>query len=291
MRKNNLQTKWIYFFFVILLIISIVFLINKYLNKKIVKIGILFTNKGGSMEIDEKKLYNILNKYINYYNQYQKYIYIEKYEYNPKSSTELYKKGCMNLINKNVSVIFGCWRTIDRKAIKPIIERENNLLLYPLQYEGNECSKNILYFGACPNQQIDIGIDYAIENISKKIILIGSDYQFPRIANNIIKKYFKNKNFKLLEEIYVDLDEKNFNDISKKICNKYNSERYLIINTINGDSNKYFFESLYNHYQEKSKDKINKPLFHNIYTIMSFSVTESFCKNIKKAAVYKSYFT
>ena len=165
MGKNNFKKKWVYFFLAILLIISIVFLINKYLNKKIVKIGILFTNKGGSMEIDEKKLYNILNKYINYYNQSQKDIYIEKYEYNPKSSTELYKKGCMNLINKNVSVIFGCWRTIDRKAIKPIIERENNLLL--LQYKAMSVQK-IYYIFACIINRL-MGIDYATENISKKL--------------------------------------------------------------------------------------------------------------------------
>jgi hypothetical protein len=87
------------------------------------------------------------------------------------------------------------------------------------------------------------------------------------------------------------LNETNFENISKKICNKYNSDKYLIINTINGESNKYFFEQLYSNHQKQIKKEKNKILFHNRYGIMSFSLTESFCKNIKKEAIYNSYFT
>lgn len=274
-----------------LIIMIILVILKKKKKKKYIDIGILFTKKGGPMEQDEVKLYAILNEYIKYYNKIQKKRNIKTVEYNPKSSTDLYKKGAQYLIDKNVSIIFGCWRTIDRKAIKPLVEKYNHLLCYPLQYEGNECSKNIIYFGSCPNQQIDIGIDYGIKNISKKIILIGSDYQFPRIANKIIKEYIKQNKCQLLEEIYVSLDQTDFDKITNRICKKYNSDRYLIINTINGDGNKYFIESLYHHYQKSIEKENKKILFQNRYSIMSFSLTESYCKNIKKEAIYGSYFT
>ncbi|MCL5999640.1 MAG: transporter substrate-binding protein, partial [Chloroflexi bacterium] len=86
-----------------------------------------------------------------------------------------------------VAVVFGCWTSASRKAVKPVFEQLGGLLFYPVQYEGLEQSPNIFYTGAEPSQQIVPGVDYLLEQGKKKIYLLGSDYVFPRTANKIIK--------------------------------------------------------------------------------------------------------
>lgn len=275
----------------LLVIILVIFFIKQYFDKYFrhrVKVGVLFTTEGGPMAINEKRLYDIVINTINLYNNSQDKIYLETYSYNPKSSTDLYVDGSKYLIDKDVSLVFGVWRSADRKAVLPVFEKQNNLLCYSVQYEGLECSKNILYFGACPNQQINIGIEYGIKNISKNIVLIGSDYVFPRTANEIMKDYIKNMNAKLLDEIYVDMTETNFDSIVEKFVSLSKDEKILIVNTINGDSNKYFFESLYNEFK---KNKENEDvILSSRFPVMSFSLTENDIQDYKTEWIYDQYF-
>lgn len=140
-----------------------------------------------------------------------------------------------------VSVIFGCWTSACRKAIKPVVEKYQHLLFYPLQYEGLEASPNIVYTGAAPNQQIIPSVHWALENVGKKIYLVGSDYVFPKTANMIIKDLLKNRNITVLGEFYLPLGS---NEITELINDIKLKKPNLIINTINGDSNVAFFENL-----------------------------------------------
>lgn len=279
--KKNIK-----YFILFISIIIIFYLIKKnaYLHK--IKVGILFTTSGGAMASNEKRLYDIANETIDLYNSLQNKIYLEKYTYNPESNEEKYIQGSEYLLNKDLTLVFGCWRSADRKAVLPIFEKHQNLLCYPVQYEGNECSKNVLYFGACPNQQINIGIEYGIKNISTKIVLIGSDYVFPRTANGIMKEYIINMNAELLDEIYVDMTFKNFDTITTSIISKYKNQKILIMNTINGDSNKYFFESLYKNF----KTKIPNALLSEVFPVMSFSLTENDCENYDLEYILGQYF-
>jgi len=224
------------------------------------------------------------------YNSIQNKIHLEKVVFNPESDTNLYKKGAEYLCSENVALIFGCWRSSDRVAIRPIIEKNKNLLCYPLQYEGNECSKNILYFGACPNQQIDIGTEYAIKNISNDVFLIGSDYIFPHTANKIVKNYITNLNGKLLGEIYVSMDETKFDDVVNKIFESLKDDKpVVIINTLNGDSNKYFFETLYNKFKENPKNA--NFIVSDKFPVMSFSLTiKTVFEEYKPEWMYNNYF-
>jgi urea transport system substrate-binding protein len=276
--------KNIMYFFIFLIIILIIKNIN--IHTHTIKVGILFTTSGGEMATNEKRLYEMTNETIDLYNKSQNKIYLEKYIYNPESSEEKYVKGAEYLLNKDLSLVFGCWRSADRKAVLPIFEKYNNLLCYPLQYEGNECSKNVLYFGACPNQQINIGIEYGIKNISNQIILIGSDYVFPRTANKIMKDYITNLNAELLDEIYVDMTFKNFDTITNKIISKYKNKKILIMNTINGDSNKYFFESLYKNF----KRNFSNSIFSDVFPVMSFSLTENDCFDYNLEYIFGQHF-
>ena len=120
--------KTIKYFLILLIIIVIIFLIIKNIHKHTIKVGILFTNSVGAMAINEKRLYDMTNETIDLYNNSQNKIYLEKYIYNPESTTETYIKGAEYLLNKDLSLVFGCWRSDDRKGVLPIFEKYNNLL-------------------------------------------------------------------------------------------------------------------------------------------------------------------
>ena len=145
------------------------------------------------------------------------------------------------IVEEKVSVIFGCWTSACRKTIKPIIEKHNHLLFYPIQYEGLEQSPNIIYTGATPNQQIIPAVKWAFENLGKKFFLVGSDYIFPRTANFIIKDQLKILGGEVLGEEYVSLGSTQFEKTIEKIRQ---TKPDVILNTINGDSNIAFFQKL-----------------------------------------------
>lgn len=151
-----------------------------------------------------------------------------------------------DLIEKHqVAVVFGCWTSADRKAVLPIFEQSNKLLFYPLQYEGNESSRNVFYSGSTPNQQILPAIDWFLSNEGgnkKKIFLIGSDYVYPRTANYIVKKYLGTKSMSVAGEIYVPLGHRDFGAIIDQIME---TQPDLILSTINGDSNIHFYRNLH----------------------------------------------
>lgn len=145
------------------------------------------------------------------------------------------------IIGEKVSVVFGCWTSASRKTVKPIFERYNHLLFYPVQHEGLEESPNIIYTGATPNQQIIPAIKWCFKNIGMKFFLVGSDYIFPRIANTIIKDFVIANGGEIVGEEYLFLGSKDVNQI---IQNIKKTGPDIILNTINGDSNITFFKEL-----------------------------------------------
>ncbi|WP_278034291.1 urea ABC transporter substrate-binding protein [Flavobacterium nitratireducens] len=165
-----------------------------------------------------------------------------------------------------VKAVFGCWTSSSRKAVLPVFETKNNLLFYPVQYEGMEASKNIIYTGAAPNQQILPAVDYLIKEGKKKFFLVGSDYVFPRTANKIIKAKLKKEGYEVVGEEYAPLGHTDFSSIVQKIKN---SGADAVLNTINGDSNIGFFK------QMKSNGLVAPAV-----TCMSFSIAEVELKGI-----------
>jgi urea transport system substrate-binding protein len=141
-----------------------------------------------------------------------------------------------------VKAIFGCWTSSSRKEVKPILEKHNHLLFYPVQYEGFESSPNIVYLGQIPNQQILPAIKFAADRIGKRVFLVGSDYIFPRAANLYIKETGAMLGIDIAGEAYVPLGGKAFALIVTRIKK---SRPDVIFNTLNGDSNLYFFRELY----------------------------------------------
>ncbi|MFQ5781902.1 MAG: urea ABC transporter substrate-binding protein [Nitrosopumilus sp.] len=145
------------------------------------------------------------------------------------------------IVEEEVDVIFGGWTSASRKTMKPVFEEYNHLLFYPVQYEGLEQSKNIIYTGAAPNQQAIPAVDWAFENIGTNFYLVGSDYVFPRSVNEIIKFRISELGGTVVGEKYRILGDTNFKEIVSDIQNK---KPDVIINTINGDSNIAFFKEL-----------------------------------------------
>jgi len=146
------------------------------------------------------------------------------------------------LISKDkVAVVFGCWTSASRKAVLPVFEKADHLLFYPVQYEGLEASKNIVYTGAAPNQQIMPAVTWLLKQNKKKMFLLGSDYVFPRTANLIIKAQLKAEGGTLVGEEYTPLGHTEYSTVINKIKA---AKPDVVFNTLNGDSNVAFFKQL-----------------------------------------------
>jgi urea transport system substrate-binding protein len=170
-----------------------------------------------------------------------------------------------------VATVFGCWTSTARKAVKPIFEQFNILLWYPVQYEGLESSPNIFYTGSCLNQQIQPVISWSLENLGKRFYLLGSDYVFPRTAHKLVKSLLKHEGGTVVGEKYFPCGDKNFTDIIEEIKHL---KPDIIFNTLNGDSNFYFYNAYY--------DAEIKP---SDLPIMAMSISESEVQRIGKASI------
>lgn len=159
-------------------------------------------------------------------------------------STVFPMKARKLLADDGVVVVFGCWTSASRKAVLPVFEELKGLLFYPVQYEGNESSPNIVYTGAAPNQQILPAIDWLLSEAGgarKQIYLIGSDYVFPRTANLIITKYLQTQGLSVAGEKYTPLGQRDFKSVIEDIRQ---ADPDAIFSTINGDSNIAFYNEL-----------------------------------------------
>lgn len=178
------------------------------------------------------------------------------------------EKAAKLIDQDKVATIFGCWTSASRKAVLDVFESKDHMLWYPVQYEGQECSKNIFYTGAAPNQQIEPAVDWLLENKGKKFFLVGSDYVFPRTANTIIKEQLKAKGGELVGEDYLPLGNTEVTPIITKIQAAL-PDGGVIFNSLNGDSNVAFFKQLQ-----------GAGLGPDKYPVMSVSVAEEEVRQI-----------
>jgi len=155
--------------------------------------------------------------------------------------TTFAQKAGKLLESDKVSTVFGGWTSASRKAMLPVFEKDKGLLWYPVQFEGNECSPNIMYSGAQPNQQIVPAYDWGKTKGFKKFFLVGSDYVFPRTANLILKKHIEKDGLTTLGEEYQPLGGTDFSGVIAKIRA---AKPDAIYSTLNGDSNVAFFKQM-----------------------------------------------
>lgn len=157
------------------------------------------------------------------------------------SNTTFAREAQALIADDGVAVVFGCWTSACRKTVRPIFEQHDHLLFYPLQYEGLEHSPNIVYTGAAPNQQILPAVKWALDNLGRRFVLVGSDYVFPHAAHAIMRDQIRSLDGKVLGEFYVLLGSDRVQEAVDLIVK---TRPDAILNTLNGDSNVAFFKAL-----------------------------------------------
>lgn len=210
-----------------------------------IKVGVLHS-LSGTMAISEKSVVDSTQLAIKQINEAGGVLgkQIEPILEDGASDWPTFAEKARKLIEEDqVVVIFGCWTSASRKAVLPVFEEKNHMLYYPVQYEGQECSKNIFYTGAAPNQQIEPSVDWLLENKGTSFYLVGSDYVFPRTANTIIKAQLEAKGGTTVGEDYLPLGSTEVAPIIAKIRSAL-PDGGVIYNTLNGDSNVAFFKQM-----------------------------------------------
>src|ERR1043165_4473117 len=161
-------------------------------DKEPIKVGILHS-LSGTMAISEVSLRDVTLMAIDEINAQGGVLgrKVEAVVVDPASNWPLFaEKAKQLLVQDKVSVVFGCWTSVSRKSVLPVFEKENGLLFYPVQYEGEECSRNVFYTGAAVNQQAGPAVDYLLSKeggAKKKFYLLGTDYVYPRTTNKILR--------------------------------------------------------------------------------------------------------
>ncbi|MEU4217539.1 urea ABC transporter substrate-binding protein [Actinoplanes sp. NPDC026623] len=209
-----------------------------------IKLGFLNSLTGG-MAISEKTVSNVLHMAADEINASggilgKKIAYVQE---DGATDWPTFAEKTEKLLTQDcVAAVFGGWTSSSRKAVKPVVEKNNGLFFYPVQYEGLESSPNIYYTGATTNQQIIPAMDFLAARGVKKLFLAGSDYVFPRTANAIIKLYAAKLGIKIVGEEYVPLDK---DDWTSQVAKIVAAKPDFIFNTINGSSNVGFIKAYY----------------------------------------------
>lgn len=216
-----------------------------------VKIGVLHS-LSGTMAISETSLKDTLLMLVEEQNKKGGVLgkKIEAVVVDPASNWPLFAEKARELIQKDkVAAIFGCWTSVSRKSVLPVVEELDGILFYPVQYEGEESSKNVFYTGAAPNQQAIPAVDYLLKQGVKRWALVGTDYVYPRTANKVLEAYLKSKGFtdKDIMISYTPFGHSDWQSIVADI-KKFGGagEKTAVISTINGDANVPFYKELAN---------------------------------------------
>ena len=170
----------------------------------------------------------------------------------PASNWPLFAEKAKQLLTQDkVAVVFGCWTSVSRKSVLPVFEQNNGLLFYPVQYEGEELSKNVFYTGAAPNQQAIPAVEYLMSKeggAAKRFVLLGTDYVYPRTTNKILRAFLKSKGVKDADimETYTPFGHSDYQTIVADIKKFSTGGKTAVVSTINGDSNVPFYKELGN---------------------------------------------
>ena len=215
-----------------------------------IKVGILHS-LSGTLAISETTLKDTMLFLIEEQNKKGGLLgkQLEPVVVDPASDWPLFAEKARELLTvQEVDVMFGCWTSVSRKSVLPVIEELNGLLFYPVQYEGEESSKNVFYTGAAPNQQAIPATDYYLDELGvEKFALLGTDYVYPRTTNRILNQYLIDKGIPE-SDIFVNYTPFGHSDWSKIVSDVValgaDGKKVGVISTINGDANIGFYKEL-----------------------------------------------
>ncbi len=217
-----------------------------------IKVGVLHS-LSGTMAISETTLKDTVLMLIDAQNKKGGLLgkKLEPVVVDPASNWPLFAEKARELLQKDkVAVVFGCWTSVSRKSVLPVFEERNGILFYPVQYEGEESSRNVFYTGAAPNQQAIPAVDYLMNDLGvKRWVLEGTDYVYPRTTNKILEAYLKSKGVKD-EDIMINYTPFGFSDWQSEVAKikQFGSagKKTAVVSTINGDANVPFYKELGN---------------------------------------------
>ncbi len=217
-----------------------------------IKVGVLHS-LSGTMAISETTLKDTVLMLIEDQNKRGGLLgkKLEAVVVDPASDWPLFAEKARQLIEiDRVAVVFGCWTSVSRKSVLPVFEELNSLLFYPVQYEGEESSKNVFYTGAAPNQQAIPAVDYLMDELEvKRWVLAGTDYVYPQTTNKILKAYLRDKGVaeKDIMTNYTPFSHSDWQTIVSDI-KKFGGAgmKTAVVSTINGDANVPFYKELGN---------------------------------------------
>ena len=215
-----------------------------------VKVGVLHS-LSGTMAISETTLKDTVEMLVAQQNEKGGLLGcdLEAVVVDPASDWPLFAEKARELLTvEEVDVIFGSWTSVSRKSALPVLEELNGLMFYPVQYEGEESSKNVFYTGAAPNQQAIPAVDYFLEELGvERFALLGTDYVYPRTTNNILASYLKSKGV-ADEDIFVNYTPFGHSDwatiVGDVVEMSEDGRQVGVISTINGDANIGFYKEL-----------------------------------------------
>lgn len=215
-----------------------------------IKVGVLHS-LSGTMAISETTLKDTMLMLIEEQNKKGGLLgkQLEPVVVDPASNWPLFAEKARELIEKDkVSAVFGCWTSVSRKSVLPVFEELDSILFYPVQYEGEESSKNVFYTGAAPNQQAVPAVDYLKEELGvERWVLAGTDYVYPRTTNKILEAYLKSMGV-AEEDIMINYTPFGHSDWQSIVSDikKFGSEgkKTAVVSTINGDANVPFYKEL-----------------------------------------------
>ncbi len=215
-----------------------------------IKVGVLHS-LSGTMAISETTLKDTVLMLVDEQNKKGGLLgkKLEAVVVDPASNWPLFAEKARELLAKDkVDVVFGCWTSVSRKSVLPVFEELNGLLFYPVQYEGEESSKNVFYTGAAPNQQAIPAVDYLMKDMGvKRWVLAGTDYVYPRTTNKILEAYLKSKGVKD-EDILINYTPFGHSDWQSIVAQikKFGAagKKTGVVSTINGDANVPFYKEL-----------------------------------------------
>ncbi|MBP0049075.1 urea ABC transporter substrate-binding protein [Marinobacterium sp. AK62] len=217
-----------------------------------IKVGVLHS-LSGTMAISETTLKDTVLMMIEEQNKKGGLLgkQLEPVVVDPASNWPLFAEKTRELLTQEeVDVIFGCWTSVSRKSVLPVLEELNGLMFYPVQYEGEESSKNVFYTGAAPNQQAIPAVDYLMNELGvERWVLAGTDYVYPRTTNKILEAYLKDKGV-AAEDIMINYTPFGHSDWQSIVSDvkKFGSagKKTAVVSTINGDANVPFYKELGN---------------------------------------------
>ena len=219
-----------------------------------IKIGVLHS-LSGTMAISETTLKDTVLMLVDDLNKNGGLLgkKVEAVVVDPASDWPLFAEKARELLEKDkVAAVFGCWTSVSRKSVLPVFEEDDGLLFYPVQFEGEESSRNVFYTGAAPNQQAIPAVDYLMSEDgggAKRFALLGTDYVYPRTTNKILRAYLHSKGVadEDIMENYTPFGHSDWQSIVADVKTFASAgKKTAVVSTINGDANVPFYKELAN---------------------------------------------